>query len=100
MGVKSKLHRFVDETIDCCQIETRSVLCFQRVEHPHRERQRRLVCPKPKATILARRFNGFFAPCERVRSKLMQPFADIGNPNLWRCCEFAADKNAVAIDPA
>jgi hypothetical protein len=43
MGVESKLCHLADEATDCCQIETRSVLCFQRENIHTRDRQRRLV---------------------------------------------------------
>jgi hypothetical protein len=53
MGVESKLCHIADETTDCCQIETGFVLSTR----DGIGRRRRLVWPKPTATILARRFN-------------------------------------------
>jgi hypothetical protein len=97
MGVESKLYHIADETPTVAGL--RHDLCFQRGDGL--DRRRRLVCPKPNATILARRFNpvGLLRPVDGCaasqcsRSRISGILACGDAVNLLRI-------TAAAIDPA
>jgi hypothetical protein len=63
MGVESKLYHIADETIDCCQIETRFVLSTQG-----RPRSAEVFgLPEPEGDLPVRRFNPAGFPCGGCR---------------------------------